>query len=366
MPLDSIYIHIPFCKKKCNYCDFNSISNLTLIDDFLNALALELKKNSAKINKNHIRSLYIGGGTPSALDEKQLKTLFMKIEDNLGEINKIKESVIEINPESLSEEKLKLIRDFGINRISLGLQSTSDRFLNYLGRLSNYDKFLKSYELIRKYNFKNVNLDLIFAVPSQKMEDLEKDLLNIVRLRPEHISAYCLEIHENTYFGKNKIFIDEDLSRDMYYHIVNFLTDNGYLHYEISNFSLNGFESIHNLNYWNCGQYLGFGPSACSHMDNCRWKNMDDVYGYIDNMNKGEDIISFKERLTDRDILNERLILGLRQIKGIELDGELFIKFKYNIEKLFKSGYIDIEGRHIKIKKDFLFTSNFILSEIML
>jgi len=369
--MSGIYIHIPFCKKKCNYCDFLSFEKLYLIDNFLKALEIEfsIRKNEIK----NLKTLYIGGGTPSILNIKQLEKLFNSIEKNFQKIDKFKESTIELNPESTNEEKIKLIKNYGFNRLSIGLQTTNDKFLKLSGRLSNFKEFIKVYNYARDNGFNNINLDIIFGFPGQTLKDLEKDLENLILLKPEHISTYCLEIHKDTPMAKMNLKQDEDILSKMYYEIINFLEKYSYNHYEISNFAYKGKESIHNLNYWNRGYYSGFGPGASSHINNIRFSNTDNIEKYIKNQismptspviaDSGMEVAM--EKLSKKDILNEKIILGLRKINGIELDKEIIIKFNNKIEMLIKKGFLIKEENRLKIKKEFLFISNYILTQII-
>lgn len=361
--MSGLYIHIPFCQKKCNYCNFFSIENIKLIEDFLKAIEIEfsLRKNELP----EYKTLYIGGGSPSVLNLNQLEILFQLIEKNFGKIKNFKESTIELNPESANKEKLDLIKSFGFNRLSIGLQSTNNKILKFLGRLATYEKFLEVYKTARKIGFENINLDLIYGIPGQKIIDLKKDLKKIIHLSPEHISLYCLEIYKNTKFGKMNLKQDENLQAKMYFEIINNLEKNNYKHYEISNFSKKGYQSLHNLNYWNRGYYSGFGPGASSHIENKRFTNSENLNEYISGAKKGFFPKKMEEILTPQDIENEKIILGLRKIDGIELEASLIIKLKDKIERLLEKGFIEKKGNRIKIKKEFLFVSNSIITEFL-
>ena len=333
-----IYIHIPFCRKKCRYCDFPSSTELFKADEFLKVLTAEFRTREKGIKK--FDTLYVGGGTPSVLETRQLEKLFLSITGAFGEIKKFREATVEINPESAAPEKLKLIKAAGVNRLSAGLQSTDPARLRFLGRLASYPDFLKTYKAARKAGFGNINADLIYGIPGQTRAEFRKDLERLTDLRPEHISAYCLEIHEGTPLGKLNPEQDEGEAADMYYELINFLERKNYLHYEISNFALKGRESVHNLNYWDRGAYLGFGPSAASHYKNTRWTNTPSLEKYLKSMKRGRHRL-FLEKLSRRDVLNERLILGLRKINGIELDGDIIIKFNDRLEKLAEKGFLE-------------------------
>lgn len=361
----SVYVHIPFCKSKCNYCDFYSGCDLDLIDEFLNSLEREINLQKDIYDKYiyDYRTLYVGGGTPSVLNLKQLEKL-LEVLNRIKEFKKLDEITFELNPESVDKEKLKLLKSCGINRISFGLQTTDNRILKWLGRIHIYEEFLRAYSDAKDMGFENINIDLMYSFENQSEKDLLLDLKRTTNLKPEHISAYCLEIHENTTFY-NKVKVDDEKSEKFYYIIKNFLEDKGYMHYEISNFAFKGYESKHNLNYWNWGDYIGFGPSACSHIGNLRFKNTADVKTYINALNNDKIELEYRELLDEKDIWNEKVILALRKIEGIELDSDIYLKFKNKIDLLIKEGYIVIENGYVKIKKDYLFVSNEILSRII-
>ena len=271
----SLYIHIPFCKQKCLYCDFPSYAGKeNLIDDYINALNKEILN---KCRDFKIISIFIGGGTPSYLDEKNLESLFKTI--NLLNLQDIMEFTVECNPGTLNEEKLKIMKKYNVNRISMGLQSTNDSLLKEIGRIHTFEEFKKNYFQARKAGFENINMDLMFGLPDQSLEDWEKTLEDAVSLNPDHISAYSLIIEEGTCFYKlynnNKLNLpSEDDERNMYLITKKILNRHGYHQYEISNYSKDKKECFHNKVYWKCNEYLGLGVSASSFIDEKRFKNI--------------------------------------------------------------------------------------------
>jgi oxygen-independent coproporphyrinogen-3 oxidase len=374
-----LYIHIPFCKSKCHYCDFISFPGQErLINKYIKALESEIKFYShlhqgfgeqatptprgygvKKLPKRCLspfpffKTLYIGGGTPSVLSTEQIKKLLKIIEKNFGEIKNFQESTFEANPESLSEEKIDLLNYYGINRISLGLETSNDKLLKVLGRKSRYFDFLKAYTVLRAKSFSNISIDIISAIPSQTFEDFKKTLSDVLNLAPEHVSLYGLEIKKGTVFYEKKIRENPEMSYEMYKFAVKELVQNGFIHYEISNFARPGRESLHNLNYWNNGEYLGLGCGAVSYINGERRVNTDVLSDYINSLvNNKISLIKHTERLTGREKLGEEIILGLRKIKGIEMTDESIKEFKNEIESLKSKGFIELKNNKIKIKEN--------------
>jgi len=281
-----IYIHIPFCKKKCYYCDFISFAGKEeIFKSYVEAVVKEIE--NANLRKYNIKTVYIGGGTPSILDSKEIEKILYKIKPNISEDVEI---TIEVNPGTVNEEKLKDYISFGINRISIGLQSTENRLLEQIGRIHSYEEFLKTYNLAKKVGFKNTNVDLMLGLPNQSLEDIKKSLREIISLAPNHISIYSLILEEGTKLEEmiknNELqMIDEELERKMYWETKKILEEKGYKHYEISNFAKSGFESRHNLDCWHQKEYLGFGVAAHSYIEGIRYSNIEDIPKYIDNIN---------------------------------------------------------------------------------
>ena len=355
--VSAVYIHIPFCQSICSYCDFcKMFYNKDLVDKYLMELENEIKKS---YKGEIIKTLYVGGGTPSCLTISQLKKFFSIID--IFNFDKDYEFTFECNIENIDEEKLQLLKNNGVNRISIGIQTFNNNFLEYLNR--HHTKFLalNTLKLVKKY-FKNINVDLMYAFKNQTIKDLDEDLEIIIDLEIPHISTYSLIIEKNTrlYINHDES-IDEDLDYEMYQHIMNKMQRNGYLHYEVSNFSKKGYESKHNLVYWNNLQYYGFGLGASGYLQDIRYDNTRSINSYLNG-----NYLYEQNRLTRNEVIENEFILGLRKIKGINKK-IFFEKYHINIENmknvkelLTNSKLID-DGENIYINKDYLYLSNDIL-----
>ena len=370
-----IYIHIPFCIKKCEYCDFVSYCNKEkYVPQYINALKKEIKNN---INKEYkITTIYIGGGTPSSIEENYIADIIETIKLNMNDENlkefKNVEVTIEVNPGTVTEKKLETYKEIGINRLSIGLQETHDELLKSIGRIHTYEEFLKTYNLARKIGFNNINVDLMIALPNQTIQDIKENLEKIIKLNPEHISVYSLILEEGTPFynkyNENKIKLpDEKLERNMYWYVKNTLENNGYIHYEISNFSKKGFESKHNMNCWNQEEYFGFGVAAHSYNNKTRYSNTNNIEEYIKESNK-----IIHEEQTLEDMQKEYMLLGLRKIEGINIQkfknkfaqNPIFI-FKEQLSKLVDEELIVIDGNEIKLTNKGLDLANIVWEEFI-
>jgi len=360
--MTGLYLHIPFCRSKCAYCDFASYAGREeLIDSYLDALERE-SKAYAQTWRGAFSTLYIGGGTPSLLSSGQLKRLFSSLKKNLAGEQAFKESTFEANCESLNAEKLSVLADSGIGRLSLGLQSADNRLLKRLGRPADFETFLRAFEAARKAGFKNMNIDLMSALPEQSGNDFAKSLEETVKLSPEHISLYALEVHENTDFFRQGAAENPDTSAEMYELAENRLSLAGYSRYEISNFARPGMESLHNLNYWEQGSYLGLGCAAASYLNGTRWNNTRDLDVYI----KTSPVPSEnRETLSGRAKLAERLMLGLRKTAGIEIDNDIIKEFSGELDRLLGLGLIEWTGHIVKIRSDKLYLSNAVFREFV-
>ena len=370
-----IYIHIPFCIKKCEYCDFISYCNKKeYVPQYINALKKEIKNN---INKEYkITTIYIGGGTPSSIEENYIADIIETIklnmnEENLKDFENI-EVTIEVNPGTVNKEKLQVYKKIGINRLSIGLQETHNELLKSIGRIHTYEEFIKTYNLARKIGFNNINVDLMIALPNQTIRDIKENLEKITKLNPEHISVYSLILEEGTPFynkyNENKIKLpDEELERNMYWYVKNTLENNGYMHYEISNFSKKGFESKHNMNCWNQEEYLGFGVAAHSYNNRIRYSNTNSIEEYIKGSNK-----IIHEEQTLEDMQKEYMLLGLRKIEGINIQkfknkfaqNPIFI-FKEQLNKLVYEELIIVDGNEIKLTNKGLDLANIVWEEFV-
>ena len=357
----SAYIHIPFCDNICTYCDFCKRYNYDfVVNRYLKALESDIKDN---YQGEKLKTIYIGGGTPSSLNVKQL-TKLLEIVKLLNRDNRC-EFTFECNPENITEEKLIILKNNAVNRISLGVESTNDKFLKFLGRRHDFKMVKEKVELIKKY-IDNINVDLIYAIPNEKINDLKNDLENIVKLNVNHISTYSLEIHDNTVLGIRKTkSINEDLDSDMYNVICEYLKENGFKHYEISNFCKNNSYSRHNMVYWHNEEYYGFGLGASGYLNSIRYDNTRSMVNYVYSRR-----CLNKEELTIHDKISYELILGFRLIDGInkkifkEKYGVELIN-QYNIRELIKQGLLIEDNDYIKISYDKIYVENSILENFV-
>lgn len=376
-----IYIHIPFCKQKCYYCDFVSYSNkCNEVKEYIESLKKEIKEFDFSNYK--VTSIYIGGGTPSYIDSiyivEILSELKEKLKCNLIEFKDI-EITIEVNPGTVDTKKLNDYKKSGINRLSIGLQSTKNDILKKIGRIHTYQEFLEIYKLAREIGFKNINIDLMIGIPGQKIEDLKNTLQDIIKLEPEHISVYSLIIEENTPIEKmlenGEIKLpDEDLERNMYWYVKNTLELNGYNHYEISNFAKLEKESRHNLNCWNQEEYIGFGVAAHSYLNDIRFSNTINVEEYIQHIenNRKEENIQIEESQSLEDKKNEFMMLGFRKIQGVDIarfkekfiDNPIFL-YREKLNKLVEEGLIEVDLNHIKLTNKGIDLANLVFEEFV-
>lgn len=368
-----IYIHIPFCKKKCEYCDFKSFSDKNeYVEKYIQAICEDLRKSSDKAKKYSINTIYFGGGTPSYIEGKYIKQILVEIKNNYNVLND-SEITIEINPGTVSKDKLELYKEIGINRLSIGLQTTENRLLKLIGRIHNYEEFLNTYNLARDVGFQNINIDLMLGLPTQTMEELEKSANDILNLNPEHISIYSLILEEGTQLYRKVesgelTALDEELERKMYWKTKNMLEKAGFKHYEISNFSKQNLESKHNLNCWNQEEYLGFGIAAHSYFENKRFSKPENIEDYI------KDITSvFIEETQDREkMAKEYMLLGLRKIAGVSISeferkfelNPLFY-FRFEISKLEEEDLIEVDLDNIKLTEKGLDLANLVFEEFV-
>ncbi len=363
--MPGLYIHIPFCRAKCGYCDFASAPGTPEeIDVFLDALQKEAASCGALAGK--FSTLYVGGGTPSLLSAPQLTRLFAVIEKLSGPVKDLAEATFEANPESLDAEKAGLLKRTGVNRVSLGLQASQDALLQRLGRVAMSGDFLKAWDALRAAGFDNLNADLMCGLPGQAQADFAESLGWLLKLKPEHVSFYALEVHEGTTFAAAGVKEDPEGAAGMYEAGAAALEAAGLGRYEISNFARPGREALHNLNYWAQGEYLGLGPAAASCLGGERRANTADTAAYIKAALAGEPVPQqYRETLTGRARTAERIMLGLRRSAGIELTDDIFIEFKDETERLLKAGLIERRGRSIRIKPDRLYVANAVFREFV-
>lgn len=356
--MKSVYIHIPFCKDICSYCDFCKMYyNENLVNQYLLALEKEIRKN---YKGEILDTIYIGGGTPSCLSLKQLKKLFQSI--SYFKTSSKLEFTFEANFDSCSKEKLQLLKENKVNRLSFGIESFNKAFLQSMNRECSYEEVENKIALCRKLGFSNINVDLMYGFKNQSISDLKEDLDKILSLDIDHISTYSLILEEHT-----KLFIEayeraNDLEDSkMYYFLIDYLKQNGFNHYEISNFSKKGYESKHNLVYWNNEEYYGFGLSASGYIDKKRYTNTRSIQNYINESYRLEE-----EIITKEDQMIYEMILGLRKTRGVSKckflkKYGLTIYEKFDIIDLIKNKLIIDDGKYIFIPRDKLYVSNSIL-----
>lgn len=356
----SVYIHIPFCNNICSYCDFSKVYyNKDYVDKYLNSLKKEIQE---RYNKKTVKTLYIGGGTPSALSVLELTKLF-EILKTFNLSNNV-EFTMEANPDSLTLEKIKLMKTNKVNRVSLGVQSFDQNNLNYLNRTHNKKDVLNCINLLKSNNITNINIDLIYGI-NENLNKVKKDIDYFLKLDIPHISTYSLIIEKNTILGNKKVdYIDQDLDYEMYKYIETTLENNGYIHYEISNYAKKGYYSKHNLVYWNNLDYYGFGLSSVSYINNYRITNTKNLTKYLAN-----DYLFSKEYEDKETRMYNEIMLKLRTNKGIDL--KLF-KENYNVCLSENASVIDLINNHylikennfLKINKQYLYISNEIILKI--
>ena len=371
-----IYIHIPFCISKCIYCDFVSVSNTTLIEKYFSYLLKEIEIYKEELKNSKILTIYLGGGTPSFVHEKYIVKVINKIK-KYNDLKNVLEFTIEVNPGTVSKEKFEVYKSNGINRISMGLQSTDDLILKMLGRAHNYKEFLESYKLAREVGFDNISVDLMFGLPNQSVDDFNKSIDKVVKLNPEHISAYSLKVEKNTklytMIENGKLILpDEEIDRMMYNNLIDKAEKNGYYLYEISNFSKSGLKSIHNTLYWKRTQYIGLGLSAHGFLDDIRYGNETSFLNYFNKIDKLEKPIKDFDEINFEDSLFEEIMLGLRLTEGInykKIDEKYKInfieKYKNEIIELEKEEMIEINGDYLSITKKGMSISNSIIVKFL-
>ena len=377
-----IYIHIPYCKQKCYYCDFISYTNPSLLEQYVKVIIQELEKYD--LNNYNVTTIYIGGGTPSYIKSEYIVKILNFIKQKLLKSNNQTkfediEITIEVNPGTVDRKKLEDYINCGINRLSIGLQTTNNILLKQIGRIHTYEEFLESYKLATDIGFKNINIDLMLGLPNQSIKDLEESIDEILKLNPEHISVYSLIIEEGTPFyeklEKKEIELpSEEMERKMYWIAKKKLKEAGYVHYEISNFAKKGYESKHNLSCWNQEEYIGVGAAAHSYTNNVRFSNIDSIEEYINNYetNNETDNFIFHEKQSKESKMKEFMLLGLRKIEGVHIqdfknrfsDNPIYL-YRKELEKLVKEELIEIDGDIIRLTDKGLDLANLVWEEFV-
>lgn len=374
-----IYIHIPFCVRKCYYCDFISYSDkFEMQEKYIKKLIEEIEDNKDLLKNNEITTIYIGGGTPSSIKPELVKDVLNKIYEIANIKNKENiEITIEVNPGTVTKNNLQMYKNCGINRLSIGLQSTNNKLLNQIGRIHNYEQFLNTYCLATEVGFSNINVDLMLGLPNQNISDLKESLEEIINLEPspKHISVYSLIVEEGTKI-EEKInngeleLPEEENERNQYKYTKNYLELNGYKHYEISNFAKSGYESKHNMNCWEQKQYLGFGLAAHSYINGCRYSNICDLEEYLNN--KSKDIKIIHEKQNVEDMKKEYMLLGLRKIDGISIskfkekfgENPIYL-FRNELQKLVEEELVVVDLDYIKLTNKGLDFANLVWEEFV-
>ena len=371
----SVYIHIPFCATKCYYCAFNTYTfHKEQAKAYLTALRTEMELYTSETDP--LQTIFIGGGTPSILSADTLKRLFTDIHQHF-QITPNAEITIECNPGTVDSEKLKVMQANGVNRLSFGLQAMQNEMLQQLGRIHTVSEFLESYRLAREHGFKNINIDLIFALPEQEMAAWHDTLNEVISLEPEHISAYNLVMEEETPFYERwqagELHLPaEDTEADMFQYTIETLTSHGYTHYEICNFAKPNHFAKHNLVYWNNQSCIGLGAGACGYVNGVRYTNIRGISPYIDALRQGNKPIADTERLNGQAEKAETLMLALRKREGISLETyqnrfgeEIKVAFGEILNRWVDLRLLEQTDTHIRLTDRGLFLANEVFVELM-
>lgn len=373
--VSSLYIHIPFCATKCYYCAFNTYPfHKEQVKVYIGALQTEMTLYAPETWT--LQTVFIGGGTPSILSADSLNQLFTNMHRHF-QISPDAEFTVECNPGTVDSEKLRVMQDAGVNRLSFGLQAMQDATLRQLGRIHTVDEFLHSYRLAREQGFDNINIDLIFALPQQTMGEWQHTLNETISLEPEHISAYNLVMEESTPFfdwwqSGELVLLSDDSEADMFQWTIETLTSHGYTHYEICNYAKPNREVKHNLVYWNNQEYIGLGVGACGYVDSIRWTNIKGLTPYIEALHQHKKPIADSELMAGPAEKAETLMLALRKREGICLADygqrfgeDLDVSFGETIEKCIGLGVLEQTGTHLRLTQRGLFLANEVFVELM-
>ena len=372
-----LYVHVPFCRSKCEYCDFYSLAckDDKLMDGYLDAVCAHIKEAGALAPAYKVDTIYFGGGTPSFFGADGISTILATIRRNF-DVDSNAEITVECNPDSVTDRLLHRIYAEGVNRISLGIQTDDDEILKKLGRPHTYAQAVSAFQRIRKAGFKNVSVDLMYGLPGQTLRNWQETMDNVLRLLPEHISCYGLKVEPGTPLYSYKEIANlpvDDLQADMYLSAVEMLRSRGYRHYEISNFARKGLYSRHNMKYWTGGEYLGFGPSASSDFAGKRFVLSRDLQSYISGIRDGGEVMEDVQEIPLRERAGEYLMLRLRTYQGIaadEYEQKFLLPFdpiRKILAKYRELGYVGVndDGRWNLTAKGYLI-SNTILSELLI
>ena len=374
-----LYLHIPFCAKKCDYCDFYSFTpgNDKFIESYVSAMMLQMEDISSACRLHSVDTVYFGGGTPSLLPISQLQRLIDSIRRNF-KLEKSAEITLEVNPGTVNYKYLKALRKLGINRLSIGMQSASPAELKTLGRIHTAEQFRETFKCARDAGFDNISVDIMYGLPSQTHSSFKRTLEYATELAPEHISLYCLKIEEGTPFHAMRdtlILPDDDVQFDMYCGAVEFLQHEGYERYEMSNFAKGGKYSRHNMKYWNCDEYIGIGAAAHSYFGGERYSVIRDAETYIDGLeilDAGIKIIDESRMIDRKESMNEYVMLRMRLeygVDGIEFESrygvDFYKKFGQFLDEYVDGGFVNKVGQRYSFTTRGMFVSNYILSAVL-
>lgn len=372
----ALYIHIPFCVRRCYYCNFVSYTDARFIENYILALKQEIKRYARKYKGREISSIFIGGGTPSVLPEGKILDLMDYIKEYFSLAHDV-EITIESNPNSITEGKLKEYLQSGINRISVGGQSCNDKILKAIGRSHNFQDLDDAITLIKKVGFKNINVDLLIGLPNQKIADVKKAVNYLTKKGVQHISAYSLIVENDTAFDEMVksgmvTLPSEDLTVKMYDTVNSLLAKKGFQRYEVSNFSKPYYQCKHNLNYWQQGDYLGVGLSSHSYMDGVRWGNVCGIREYINNIREGKSVIDGEEVLTKEQKKEETIMLALRTVYGLDIakfnsdfNCNLLLDKSKEIAFLVKNNFISLNNNVLKVRNNSFYVLNSIIEKLV-
>lgn len=373
--MSGIYIHIPFCKQACHYCDFHFSTSLKLKNQMIRSIIKEIQLRSNEF-PNEINSLYIGGGTPSLMENTDLELIFTALEKQVS-LSDLKEITIEINPEDLHKNKLEFYKSLGINRLSIGIQSMDNKVLKWMNRVHDKKQVINGINNAKEIGFENMSLDFIYGTPSTLNRNYQDELLELLEFEPNHLSCYHLTIESGTYFGhllkKNKIkILEDDVSEEEFLWISNKMKSLNYEHYEISNFAIKGEESYHNSNYWKQRPYIGLGPGAHSFNKGKRRWNISNNVQYIKNI-ESTSVFHKEEVLSNYDSINEQIMLGLRTSKGFNLDNvvnNLKIKnktaFENKLNRFIKEEIIFNKNNNVHMSPEKWLLSEYVSRELFI
>jgi putative oxygen-independent coproporphyrinogen III oxidase len=361
--IKSAYVHIPFCEHICHYCDFNKVFlQGQPVDEYLQALEQEIIMTFKQYKADELETIFVGGGTPTALNEKQLERLCEIIRDNLPMSERV-EFTFEANPGDLSHEKLQIVKDAGVNRVSLGVQTFNDELLKQIGRAHRASDVYRSIMDIKEIGFENISIDLIFSLPGQTIADFKETLQQAFTLDIPHYSGYSLIIEPKTVFynlmTKGKLLTPgEDIEAEMYELLMEEMDKNGFHQYEISNFSRPGFESRHNLTYWNNEEYFGFGAGAHSFIESTRRSNLGPIKKYMDRIENGKLPVLEEHKVTKAEQMEEEMFLGLRKTAGVSVPTFIhkfgidpITLFQNELTSLVQKGWLEVSNQHIYLTK---------------